>query len=109
MGGRSSNRRPGGTTRRGPANEKGLARSDHWGSVRKLTPSSCTRTVEWPTHVTVGVPAFSRRAVPSFASTGKASDAEKVDLKRRGMTNVHRVQKPGRAYAGFRLRNPPSR
>jgi hypothetical protein len=32
--------------------------------------------VEWPTRVTVSVPAFSRRALPSFASTGKALGGE---------------------------------
>ena len=44
------------TTRRGPANETGLARSDQMGSVRRLTPSSWTRSVAWPTHVTVAAP-----------------------------------------------------
>src|SRR2546430_4777104 len=47
IGGKSSNLRPGGVTRLGPANPTGLARSDQCGSVRTLTPSSWTRSVEW--------------------------------------------------------------
>jgi hypothetical protein len=57
----------------------------------------------------MGVPALSRRACPSVGVSGKLSRAEKVDFRRRGMTNVQRVQKSGRAYEGLRLRNPPSR
>jgi hypothetical protein len=39
IGGSCSKRRPGGTTRFGPANETGLQRSDQIGSVRMFTPS----------------------------------------------------------------------
>src|SRR5262245_28271824 len=97
IGGRSSKRIPGGITRLGPANDTGLARSDQWGSVKKLTPLSWTSSVEWPTHVTVGAVALARSARPSFGATGNAARAENVDLKSRGMTNVQRVQRSGRA------------
>jgi hypothetical protein len=79
----------------GPAHDSGLARSDHCGSVRKLTPSSWTRRVAWPTHVTVAAPALSRRARPSFTTMG--NDAFRGELRRRGITNRQRVQNPGRA------------
>src|SRR5207249_908393 len=52
IAGRSSKRRPGGVTRPGPPNDTGLARGDQCGSVRTLTPSSWTSSVECPTRVT---------------------------------------------------------
>src|SRR5262245_65423194 len=96
IGGRSSNAMPGGTTRRGPMNPTGLARFDHWGSVRRLTPSIWTRTVEWPTHVTVGVP-DPRRARASVGASGNPAGREKVEDRIRGITHLHRVQQSGRA------------
>ena len=52
MGGRSSKAIPGAVTRRGPAKAKGLARSDHTGSVRTLRPLAWMSVVAWPTIVT---------------------------------------------------------
>ena len=42
---------PGRRTRRGPATETGLHRSDQIGSVRTQTPLICNRNVEWPIKV----------------------------------------------------------
>ena len=64
----------------GPAKETGLARSDHWGSVRRFTPSSWTRSVEWPTHVTVASARFSRSALPSLATRGRSADLGITDV-----------------------------
>ena len=98
IGGRASKATPGGVTRRGPAKPIGLARSDHWGSVRTLTPSSWTRSVAWPTHVTVGPPGFARRAFRSGAASGKfAVFGEKVVDHTREAKKDQRVQKPGRS------------
>src|SRR6267143_6581308 len=69
MGGRSASRMPGGMRRRGPAKPTGLARSPQCGSVRMLTPASCTSSVECPIHVTVGVVPLLRSVAPSLAST----------------------------------------
>ena len=51
MVGRSENATPGRRTRRGPAQVRGLARSDQIGSVSTVTPCVCTRNVEWLTNV----------------------------------------------------------
>src|SRR5436309_12764534 len=71
IGGKSSNLRPGGVTRLGPANPTGLARADQCVSVGTLTPSSWTRSVEWPTHVNVSAPGLDRMALKSLATTGR--------------------------------------
>src|SRR2546422_7334028 len=55
--------------RRGPVKEKGLARSENIGSVRKVTPSIRTRNVEWPIQVRLGVRAI---AVLSYGTRGAA-------------------------------------
>ena len=110
IGGRSSKRRPGGVRRRGPANETGLARSDQWGSVKMLTPSSWTRSVECPIHVTVGVPWLSRSARPSFATRTRFADLDRnVVNQMRENANFVLVQRPGLANSGFVLTNPPAR
>ena len=53
----------------------GLARSHHWGSVRTLTPSSWTRSVECPTQVTVATN-FARTslAVPCYSREAQTRD-----------------------------------
>src|SRR4051812_4536128 len=51
MGGRFPNAIPGWLNRCGPANDTGLARSDHIGSVRMFTPAVWMSTVEWFTNV----------------------------------------------------------
>ncbi len=56
---------PGATTRFGPAKENGLTRSDQTGSVRILTPATCTSNEAWPTMVT-------RMASPSMRRAGFA-------------------------------------
>src|SRR2546430_9173192 len=76
IGGKSSNLRPGGVTRLGPANPTGLARSDQCGSVRTLTPSSWTRSVEWPTHVNVSAPGLDRMALKSLATRSEEHTSE---------------------------------
>jgi hypothetical protein len=54
MGGRSSKGMPGGVNRLTPTvPESGPRRWLHAGSVSMFTPSSCTRSVECPTQVTV--------------------------------------------------------
>src|SRR5262245_30024976 len=110
IGGRASKATPGGVTRRGPVKPTGLARSDHWGSVRTLTPSSWTRSVAWPTHVTTGLPGFARRRSRSGSASGKlARLGVKVVDQMRPVKKDHRVQKPGRAQSGLRLAKPRSR
>src|SRR5215467_1863961 len=107
IGGRSSNGRPGGATRLGPANDSGLARLDQFGSVRMFTPSSWRSRVEWPTHVTVAAPRLSRIAGRSLAIEGKlAVRAENVAAHIREMKNVKRVQKPAGSYDALTLANP---
>jgi hypothetical protein len=44
-------------------------RFDQIGSVRMLTPSSCTSIVACPTQVIVGCVPLARSSAPSFAST----------------------------------------
>src|SRR6266404_5419699 len=99
-----------GATRFGPANDTGLARFDQLGSVRMLTPSSCTSRVAWPTHVTVAAPRLSRMAGRSLAIDGKlAVRGENVAAKMRETKNVKRVQAPAGSDEGFMLANPFSR
>ena len=110
MGGRSSKARPGGVTRLGPAKLNGLARSDHCGSVRTLTPSSWKSSVAWPTHVTVGSPRFARRALPSLVTRGSVIvRGETIEAQMRLAKNAVRVQNAGRANAGLVLAKPCSR
>src|SRR3989442_9004280 len=81
IAGRSSNGRPGGVTRPGPPNETGLARCDHWGSVRTFTPSSWTSSVECPTHVTVAAPRLSRSRAPSLTTIGSDTRLRSNDVR----------------------------
>ena len=46
---RSAKAMPGGWARRGPAQVKGLARSDQCGSRRMFNPRVCRSTLTWPT------------------------------------------------------------
>src|SRR5215467_233885 len=68
--GKFSKASPGGLSRRGPAQERGLARSPQCGSVRKLMPSNCTKRVAWPIHVILGLTRPARSAVPSTLTRG---------------------------------------
>ena len=58
----------GGTKRRGPSQEIGLAVSDQMGSVRIVTWSIWTSTLAWPIQVTLGglCRALSRSQAPSL-------------------------------------------
>src|SRR5690242_19955513 len=81
---------PGATSRFGPANVTGLARSENIGSVRNATPSMRTRNGEWPIHVTLG---FARSAAGSYGTRGAAPS--------RPTTDVHAFRaKKGRVTAG---------
>src|SRR2546426_10342816 len=92
IGGKSSNLRPGGVTRLGPAKPTGLARSDQCGSVRTWTPSSWIRSVEWPTHVNVSAPGLDRMALTSLATTGRiAAHGSNVAAQTRQTKKPHRT------------------
>ena len=62
MRGSSCGHSPGFCARAGPRNDSGEARLEKIGSVSTLRPPSCTSTVAWPIHVTVGT-----IAAPAFA------------------------------------------
>src|SRR5207244_13174676 len=106
-GGNAWNGRPGGVTRRGPANETGLARSDHCGSVRTLTPSTWTRNVACPTHVIIGSARFSRSATPSLATRGRSAVfGDTVDDQIRDVMNAMRAENGARGVPGVRFAKP---
>src|SRR5262249_61639014 len=107
IGGRSSNGRPGGDTRLGPANDTGLARLDQLGSVRMLMPSSWIKRVACPAHVTVAAPRLSRMVGRSLAIDGSAAlrGAKVVDHILE-MKNVKRVQKLAGSDDALTLANP---
>src|SRR2546428_14082816 len=101
IGGRSSNLRPGGVTRLGPPKPTGLARADHCGSVRMLTPASWIRSVEWPTQVTVVVAGLDRVMPRSLAPTGRLSGRGwDVFFQMRGGRYGRRTQTEQSAYTG---------
>ena len=106
MGGRSSKARPGACRRFGPAKETGLARGPQWGSVSRLTPSSCRSTVACPIHVTVGSEPLARRAAPSLASRGTSIVLALAQA--RFQMKAKRAAPDGRSKAGLVLRKPPS-
>src|SRR5438128_11972005 len=101
IGGRSSNLRPGGVTRLGPPKPTGLARADHCGSVRMLTPASWIRSVEWPTQVTVVVAGLDRIMLRSLATTGRfAVRGWTVVSEMRERKKRSRTQQDASAYEG---------
>ena len=69
---------PGGTSRPGPANDTGLARSEKIGSVRNVTPSMRTSIVEWPIQVMLG---FSAIAFASYGTNGAAPSRPTRDVQ----------------------------
>ncbi len=56
----------------------GPLRSFQLGSVRKVTPSSCTSTVEWPIQVTVAAREPPRRVAQSGVPAGRAATRRSV-------------------------------
>ena len=84
----------------------GLARGPQWGSVSRLTPSSCRSTVACPIHVTVGSEPLARRAAPSLASRGTSIVLALAQA--RFQMKAKRAAPDGRSKAGLVLRKPPS-
>src|SRR5439155_19320234 len=77
IGGSASSGTPGGTSRFGPANDTGPARSEKIGSVKNVTPSMRTSNVEWPIHVRLG---FSSMAARSYGTRGAAPSRPTSDV-----------------------------
>src|SRR5262245_20585700 len=109
MRGKSSNASPGGLRRCGPPHETGLARLLHCGSVKIWVPFNCSKSVEWPIQVMLGLTLPARRAAPLLKTRGvvKARGDTEVVHNRR-TTKLQRVQVEGRWKSGSGLRNPPA-
>src|ERR1041385_4368431 len=105
MGGRRSNGKPGATSLFGPAKLTGLARSDQWGSVRILSPSSWISSVAWPIHVTVGIVSFLRKRSPSlWIGTSGLDRGCTAVAQSRDATNAMVSRALGAGNAGLGLR-----
>src|SRR4029453_3790105 len=107
--GKSSNASPGGLRRRGPAQDTGLARSLHCGSVRIFTPLICTNNVEWPIQVMLGFTLPARRRAPSLETRGNLKGRGEMEVGHsRRTTKLQRVHAEGRRKSELVLRKPPT-
>ena len=87
---------PGACTRRGPANGKGLARSDQTGSVRIVAAPVCSRNVEWLTKVNASVPFGT-----ACGSATACSCSTHAGHGRRTAVNCHRSSSRNDAAGGL--------
>ncbi len=89
----------GGTKRRGPSHETGLAVSDQMGSVRMVTWSIWTSTLAWPSQVTLGAlwRALSRSQAPSFGTRAGAPGRENMAPTARRRKKGSVIARPGRS------------
>lgn len=110
IGGRSSNRIAGGTSRRGPANETGDARSDQTGSVRMLSPRHWSRKELWPTHVTARRSTRCSGGCAEGRIIGRDSASGATNVSSEDRVSIHLMSPPTPCGAepGQGFRNPSS-
>ena len=110
IGGSASSARPGGTRRRGPANETGETRSAKTGSVSTLRPPIWMKKLECPIQVMRQAAGVAVGIGSGVTAVGGVPRAGKPSLPVRARSNIHlsASPKPCSMEPGHGLKNRPS-